>query len=320
MQRREATTKAARPACDEEGPRASSGDSLSSTPREGPGGRSWALDGLLLAAVILAFSPAFLAMAGVWEVVDYQAHGFLVGPVAAAMAFSRRRAAHAAAGSGGSLGLLVFIGALLAYVAGLMADLLSLQGVAFPLALAGLIAWRRGSGTLRVLAFPLAYLLFMVPVPPQWLTPLVTQLQSFVTRTASALLEIAHVPALREGNVIVLPEGSLFVAEACSGITSIVTLLPVAALLVFLTPGPRRHGWLLMASVVPVAMLWNLVRVLATVAATRSVGVVQATTGSLHETAGMLTFVAGCLSLLVLSAWFGRSPGAGPAQAAPGQP
>ncbi|NNL65509.1 MAG: exosortase/archaeosortase family protein, partial [Myxococcales bacterium] len=215
--------------------------------------------------------------------------------------------------------LWVFMAALLAYVAGLMADLLSLQGVAFPLALAGLVAWRRGGGTLRVLAFPLAYLLFMVPVPPQWLTPVVTRLQGFVTWTASAVLEIARVPALREGNVIVLPEGSLFVAEACSGITSIVTLLPVAALLVFLTPGPRRHGWLLVASVVPIAMLWNLVRVLATVAATRSVGVVQATTGSLHETAGMLTFVAGCLSLLALSAWLGRNPPAGPVQSAAGR-
>jgi exosortase len=111
------------------------------------------------------------------------------------------------------------------------------------------------------------------------------------------------VPALREGNVIVVPEGSLFVAEACSGITSIVTLLPVAALLVFLTPGRRRHALVLLAAVVPVAMFWNLARVVATVVATRSFGVVRATTGSLHEAAGMLTFVLGCLTLLVVSAW-----------------
>jgi len=106
-----------------------------------------------------------------------------------------------------------------------------------------------------------------------------------------------------------VPEGSLFVAEACSGITSVVTLLPVAALLAFLVNASRGQTVALLLAVVPVAMTWNLARVLATVAATRSVGVVKATTGSLHETAGLLTFALGCLTLLALSAFVGPRPG-----------
>jgi exosortase len=254
----------------------------------------------------VAFSPALVAMSAVWAAVDYQAHGFLVGPVAAAMAWSRRRRLRSVGSRPDGAGLALLTLALAAYAAGLLADLLSLQGVALPLALAGLAWWRRGRQAARALAFPIAYLLFLVPVPPQWLAPVVTGLQRFVTGTAMALLRVAQVPALREGNVIVVPEGSLFVAEACSGITSIVALLPVAALLVFLAPGRRRQALALLAAVVPVAMFWNLVRVLATVAATRSVGAVRATTGSLHETAGMLTFVMGCLTLLALSAWLGN--------------
>ncbi len=251
--------------------------------------------------MLLVFSPAFLAMAEVWEVVDYQAHGFLVGPVAAAMAWSRRESFAAASAPGAGLGLVLLVAALLAYVAGVMAEVLSLQGVALPLALTGLVLWRRGGAALRVLAFPIAYLLFMVPVPPQWLTPLVTKLQAFVTNAAMTVLRPLDVPVLQEGNVLVLPEGSLFVAEACSGITSIVTLLPVAALLIFLAPTTRRQSIGLLLAVVPIAMFWNLVRVLVTVAATRQVGVVQATSGSLHDTAGMLTFVAGCVTLLLVS-------------------
>lgn len=311
MQQREAATRSApeagqaREEARDAGAASSGLDSPSASEREGPGA-SW-FDGVLLVAVLVAFSPALVAMSAVWAAVDYQAHGFLVGPVAAAMAWSRRRRfAGTAVARPERAGLLLLTLALAAYAAGLLADLLTLQAVALPAALAGLAWWRRGRRAARTLAFPIAYLLFLAPVPPGWLAPLVTALQGFVTRVAMALLHVADVPALREGNVIVLPEGSLFVAEACSGITSIVTLLPVAALLVFLTPGRRRHGLLLVASVVPVAMLWNLVRVLATVAATRSLGVVRATTGSLHETAGLLTFVMGCLTLLALSAWLGR--------------
>lgn len=261
-----------------------------------------ALDGVLLAAVVLVFSPAILAMSEVWAVVDYQAHGYLVGPVAAVMAWARRadlaRAGHRPA----ALGLLLLTAALVAYLGGVLADLVSLQGVAFPAALTGLVAWRRGWVAVAALGFPIAYLLFMVPVPPQWLAPIVTGLQSFVTGVAITLLHAFDVPALREGNVLIVPEGSLFVAEACSGITSIVTLLPVAALLIFLVGAAGRGALGLMLAVIPVAMFWNLVRVVATVAATRSVGVVKATTGSLHDTAGMLTFVMGCVTLLALSA------------------
>ena len=261
----------------------------------------------MLAALVLAFAPSVLAMSEVWAVVDYQAHGYLVPPVALAMAWSRREALARAGRRPMRSGPLWVSAAALAYAVGLLADLISLQGLAFPAALAAGVAWRRGRAALGVLAFPIAYLFFMIPVPPQWLAPLVTGLQSFVTTVAITLLHGLAVPALREGNVLVLPEGSLFVAEACSGITSIVTLLPVAALLVFLAGNSLRQGAWLMLAVFPVAMFWNLVRVLTTVMATRSLGVVKATTGSLHDTAGMLTFVMGCLTLLALSSRTGHS-------------
>lgn len=264
------------------------------------------LDWLLLVGLCLAFAPAFLSMSRVWGAVDYQAHGYLIAPVAAAMAWSRRGALARAGRLPHAGGALLWLVAMAAYAVGLLAGLTALQGVAFPVALAGLLAWRRGFSAVSALGFPLAYLLFLVPVPPQGLAPLVTGLQSLVIGVAIALLQVLHVPALREGNVLLLPEGSLFVAEACSGITSIVTLLPLAGLLLFLTPGARCRGvWLLLA-VFPIATFWNLVRVLCTVAAVRSLGVAKATTGSLHDAAGMLTFVMGCLTLVALGA---RLPG-----------
>lgn len=278
------------------------GPGPASTPAPSGGGAPIG-DWILLAALVAAFAPALAAFSVIWDAVEYQAHGYLVGPVAAAMAWSRRDAMGERAPHPAGLALLLL--ALLMYGGGLLAGLLALQGVALPLALAGLVTFRHGVSGLRAMAFPIAYVLFLVPVPPAWLTPVVVGLQGFVSAFAIFVLRGLGMPVLREGNVIVVPEGTLFVAEACSGITSIVTLLPVAALLAFLIGSSRRQLLALLLVVIPVAMFWNLVRVLATVVATRAVGVEQATSGTLHESAGMLTFVAGCVTLLVLSSWIG---------------
>jgi exosortase len=112
---------------------------------------------------------------------------------------------------------------------------------------------------------------------------------------------------VRQGNVLLLGSGeSLFVEEACSGITSIVTLLPLAVVLARFTldPGWRRAA--LVALVVPIAMLGNLVRVIATVAAAGRWGAARATEGSLHESAGIITFAGACLLLIAIGVVLGR--------------
>lgn len=256
----------------------------------------------LLVLLLGAFSPAALGMAEVWSAVDYYAHGFLVAPVAMMMAWPRLDVLRGPRQPRSALGLLVLLVALAGYGTGLAAGILSLQGLSLVVALEGFVLWLWGAAALRRLGAPIAYLVFMVPLPPQWITPVVAGLQGFVSQTAIVILHAMAVPVLREGNVIVLPEGALFVAEACSGITSIVTLLPVAALLAFYTQSSARQTAVLLAAVVPVAMLWNLVRVLLTVQMALALGVARATTGWLHESAGLLTYVLGCLALLLLAA------------------
>lgn len=261
-------------------------------------------DAILAAALALAFAPALLALVRVWSSLDYYSHGFLVPVISFWVARDRwRRGFLRAPEPRGRIALAAALGL---YAVGVGAGLVSVQGVALVAALAGFVWSVWGVAALGALAFPIAFLLFMVPIPPAVLTPRIVDLQLLVSSAAVAVLRGFDVPLAREGNVLLLGSGeALFVEEACSGITSIVTLLPVAALLVFLVRASARGALGLMLAVIPVAMFWNLVRVLGTVAATRSVGVVKATTGSLHDTAGMLTFVLGCLTLLALSALLG---------------
>jgi exosortase len=157
-------------------------------------------------------------------------------------------------------------------------------------AIAALVGFRWGRRGIRRLAFPLAFLLFMVPLPEVWVYPVVTRLQTFASACAVAILHALDVPVVRDGNVMQLPGGaSLFVAEACSGITSLLSLIPVGVLLARFTQEGRWQRVLLVASVVPAALFGNMIRVIATVIAAQAYGAQRATSGPIHESAGLLT-------------------------------
>jgi exosortase len=265
--------------------------------------REWLLLGLLA----VAFTPALFALAGVWATVDYQSHGFLVPVVSLWVALRERRRWRRLERSGDWRGALALAASLLLLLAGASAGLVALQGLALVVAVTGAVWLTRGTGWLRALAFPLAFLIFLVPVPGEWIAPTIVRLQLFVSWASEQLLHAFGVLVHRDGNVIQLPGGeSLFVAEACSGVTSIVTLLPLAVLLAHFT---LRRWWttgVLVLSVAPIAMLGNLLRVIATVLVARRVGVDLATEGPVHETAGLLTYLAACGLMVAVGALLRR--------------
>lgn len=257
---------------------------------------------LLAGALALAFAPALLALADVWSALDYQSHGYLVPLVALWAAWSggseraglsRRRDARGAA---------LLAVALTVYGLGLAAGSAPLQGLALVGAVAGGVLWMRGAAWLRALAFPVAFLLFMVPIPPDWIRPLIVKLQLFVSEASVTILQPLGVGVARQGNVLRLAGGeSLFVAEACSGVTSVVTLTPLAVLLAWLLRTPPARALVLVAAVVPIAMAANLLRVTGTVLAAGRFGVDVVTEASLHELAGLGVYVLGCLVLVALA-------------------
>lgn len=264
-------------------------------------------EGALLVLLAVAFAPAVLGMSAVWRSVDYQSHGFLVPVVSLWIVLRGRYARRGLAVAPDARGLALLGAACVAYLAGLAAGSISLQGAAIVAALAGAVLFTRGAAWLRHLAFPIGFLLFMVPVPPTWIAPLILQLQLFVSDVSLRILHALGVAVTRQGNVLILPSGeSLFVAEACSGVTSVITLAPLGVLLAVLTLRGRLGRALLVAAVIPLAMAGNLVRVLATVLAALLVGAVAATDGPPHELLGLLTYAVAVGLLLALGALLRR--------------
>ena len=232
----------------------------------------------------LVYVPGLLELSQVWRHVDYYSHGFLV-PVVAWWAGSRltprlRRAPQ----ERDSRGLLVVIASLAVYAWGILSGSVFATGLAMVAAVAGALLYLRGAAWLSVLVFPVAYLVFMVPLPDAWVAPVIVKLQLIVSGVAFDLVRFGGMSILREGNVITLPGGdSVFVAEACSGITSIITLLPLGVFLAYFTERTLARRAALVAAVFPLAMLGNLLRVVGTLVACQYVGVEAATTGPVHE-------------------------------------
>ncbi|HEY8492388.1 MAG TPA: exosortase/archaeosortase family protein [Myxococcota bacterium] len=248
-------------------------------------------------ALALVFAPGLAALANAWSSLDYQSHGFLV-PIVSLLA-ARQLARRGPTPRRDGRGALLVAASLLLYGLGFAAGSVTVQGLALCGAVAGAVWYLRGPAWLRRLAFPLGYLLFLVPLPPTFVAALVVPLLAIVTAGSVAVLGALGAGVAREGNVIVLPGGeALFVAEACSGLTSLVTLIPIAVLIAWLAPLAAVRRLALVAVVVPVALGANLLRVVATVLGARAFGVEAVTTEPAHSLLGLSVYVVGCLLLL----------------------
>jgi hypothetical protein len=119
---------------------------------------------LLGGALALAFLPALIAMAEIWTSVDYYSHGFLV-PLVAYWAATRSRVRFAILEDRDRRAVIAVIAGVLLYAMGLASGSVSLQGLALVAVVASGAFYLGGSRGMRVLAFPLAFLVFMVPLP-----------------------------------------------------------------------------------------------------------------------------------------------------------
>jgi exosortase len=260
---------------------------------------------MLWIAVAVVFVPGVIALAQRWASAEYFQHGFLVPVVSLLTAHPRIRALGPSERNRRALFGLVL--ALAVYALGAAAAEVALQGLALVGAIAALVGYRWGMRGLRRLAFPLGFLLFMVPLPEAIVLPIVTKLQIFASAGAVGVLHVFGISVLRDGNVMQLPGGELlFVAEACSGITSLLSLIPVGVLLARFTQTGLWQRLAVVAAVVPAALLGNMIRVIATVAAANTYGAQRATSGSLHDSAGLLTSAFAVLLVVAIAGVIAR--------------
>ena len=254
--------------------------------------------GLALAAAIgLVYADVLSSLAAQWASDDNYSHGFFVLPLAAWFAWERRSALTTAPCRPSSLGAIVIAGSLLTWIAGLLAAELFLTRVSLIGVIAGTLLFVWGWAHLRILAFPILFLLLMIPIPAILFNQVAFPLQLVASQAGELVITAAGIPVLREGNVLHLPTQTLEVVEACSGIRSLVSLLMLAIVLGYFTE-PRRGPRVLIAlAAVPIAIAANALRVAGTGLAAEWIGA-SAAEGFFHTFSGWLMFLIAFAGLL----------------------
>lgn len=271
--------------------------------------------GLILAACLLAlYAPVLADTVTTWWTSESASHGFLIPLIAAYLVWNRRHRLLAASRPW-RWGLAVVAFGLLLYPAGLFAVVEFLPQVSFLVVLGGLMLYFHGVEAAKAVAFPYAFLYFMVPWPDTLVEFISFPMQLFSAKFAAMLTGLAGVPVSRDGVDIHLSNYTFSVGVPCSGMKSLVALLALGALVAYLLQGPRWKRWVLFGASMPLAMLANVVRIVCILGIARIWGA-KAAEGFFHGFSGGAVFLFATLGLVAT----GRALGLTYGHRAPGQP
>ncbi len=252
---------------------------------------------LVSASFLWAFASTMTDLAHVWQTNDQYSHGFLVPGFALVLLWLRRdKLDRASLRPGLVIGSLLLALGLGLRLAGVYWYFLWLDTLAIVPCVAGL-CWLLGGWAAWRWAWPaILYLIFMIPLPYRLSTALSAPLQSLATTVSTFIMQTIGLPALSEGNVIVLNEARLNVIEACSGLRMLVVFVALSAATALLTRRPLLDKLILLISAIPIALVSNILRITAT-------GILHETTSSetanlfFHDLGGWLMMPLGLLFL-----------------------
>jgi exosortase len=219
---------------------------------------------VLAALGLWLYGPTLARLAAQWWHDPNFSHGFFVPLFSAFVVWQQRHPLARLRLQPAWTGLGVLVLAFCVLIVGQMGAELFLARLSFLLFASGLIVLFLGWNFFRALLFPVAFLLLMIPIPAIVFNQITFPLQILASRVAAETLPWLGVPVLREGNVISLPTMALEVAEACSGIRSLMSLTTLAIIYGYLMDRSTSMRVLLAVASVPIAVAANSLRIVGT--------------------------------------------------------
>jgi exosortase D (VPLPA-CTERM-specific) len=226
-------------------------------------------------------------------------HGIFVPIFAFFVLWQDRKRLKAIASEPSWAGLPLVVLSLLMLVLGVLGAELFFSRISLLVLLAGLIILFQGRTFFRAILFPWAFLILMIPIPNLILQKATFPLQLLASNLATGRLELVGVPVLRQGNVIVLASMPLNVAEACSGIRSLLTLVTLAIIYGYLMETRIWVRVVLAIAAVPIAVAANSFRIFGTGLLVQYWDPDKAE-GFFHTFSGWLIFVVALIMLFAL--------------------
>jgi len=251
-----------------------------------------------LLGLVLLFVPTYVDLARTLWASEDQAHGPIILSVALFFFWQQHRKINELPAAPAKAGWPLFIFGLLLYILGRSQDILLFEvGSQIPV-LAGLLLILRGWAAVRILWFPLLFLIFMVPLPSAVVDALTLPMKTGVSWATEHVLYRLDYPISRSGVVLQIGQYKLLVADACAGLHTLFTLEAMGLLYLHV----MRHesvtrNTVLAIFIVPISFCANTIRVIALTLITYHFGD-AAGQGFLHGFAGMLLFVSALLLII----------------------
>jgi len=257
--------------------------------------------GVVLSALALGalYAPVLGALAKVWWTHPYAGHGLFVPGLSLLFLWIEWPRLRAARGRGDGRGLLGVVAALGLLALGGWLGSVIVQGLSLVLAVGSFCLWTLGARWLRAAAFPIGFLVFMVPLPRAVVDAVTLPLQIFAASFAARVLDLLEIPLYLDGLYIRLPGITLEVAEVCNGLRFLAGLVVMTTAFAQLSQRTPARKAVLVISAIPVAILANALRVAAVASGAYYIGP-EAASGTIHNWIGKSVWVFTILMLLGL--------------------
>jgi exosortase len=254
---------------------------------------------LLSALVLVLYGRVIGSMALQWWSDPNYGHGFLVPVFAAYILWRERSRRREVPIRTSNWGLPIMISAIGLLILGILGSEHFTSRISMLILISGIIVFLVGWQALRSIAFPIGYLIFMIPLPAIIYYQLTFPLQLLASRLGANGLVALGVPTVREGNLLILPNVTLEVVEACSGVRSLLSLLAAVVGYVYLAEPSTWRRCVLVALTVPIVILSNGLRLVATGVLSFFFGP-GVDSGLAHTGLGLAFFVLAFLSILLI--------------------
>jgi exosortase len=263
--------------------------------------RLWAWSVILIGLILLLYAAVIKSLVVQWWTDADYGHGFFVPLFSGYILWHTRERWTKVEIRPSNFGFVVIVGAIAFLLLGSLGAELFTSRFSLLVLLAGMILFLAGWKMLRAVSFPLGYLIWMIPMPVIIYNQITFPLQLIASRLATAWLELAQVPVLRDGNILIMSNYSLEVVEACSGIRSLMTLMALAVAYGYLVSPRRWVRYVLAAFMVPIAIVTNAIRIMGAGLMAHRFGPAAAE-GFLHQFSGWAIFLVALL-LMFASYW-----------------
>jgi exosortase len=259
--------------------------------------------GLMLALGVFVY-PAVAHAVEVWSTDEEFTYGFLILPIALALLWWRRAQLQRSIGTGSDIGLLIVAGAMVVTLVSRRTGINALAGVAVSPILIGIAVYLWGWRAARIVAFPAGFLVFGLGLYRGLLNSVGFALQDLTAKGAALAGQAIGLGVIRDGLVLRSaadsPPFAFVVAQACSGMSSLLSLLSLAALWIYATRGPLPGKVAVFLGVVPLVIIANTLRVTLVLVVASAFGE-DAALGFFHGVSSLVLFGLALAGLLIVS-------------------